>query len=66
MLWNGQFGGTDMNQGPTANPTIGTPKENNNLGFEGVETQAIAGLDVHRMTIDEDFIFSNNVYKDLF
>lgn len=66
MLWNGQFGGTDMNQGTEANWTIGTPKENNNLGFEGVETQAIAGLDVHRMTIDEDFIFSNNVYKDLF
>lgn len=55
MLWNGQFGATDQNIGTEANWTPGTPKEVNNLGFEGVETQAIAGLTVHRMAIDEDF-----------
>jgi cytochrome c peroxidase len=65
MLWNGQFGGTGTNQGTEANWTVGTPKEHNNLGFEGVETQAIAGLDVHRMTIDQDFI-QNSAYKDMF
>ena len=65
MLWNGQFGGTGTNQGTEANWTAGTPKEANNLGFEGVETQAIAGLDVHRLRIDEDFII-NSAYKDLF
>ena len=65
MLWNGQFGGTGTNQGTEASWTIGTPKETNTLGFEGVETQAIAGLDVHRLVIDEDFIL-NSAYKDLF
>jgi cytochrome c peroxidase len=65
MLWNGQFGGTGTNQGTEVNWTVGTPKEHNNLGFEGVETQAIAGLDVHRMTIDQDFI-QNSAYKDMF
>ena len=65
MLWNGQFGGTGTNQGTEANWTAGTPKEANNLGFEGVETQAIAGLDVHRLRIDEDFVI-NSAYKDLF
>lgn len=65
MLWNGQFGATGTNEGTEANWTIGTPIETNNLGFEGVETQAIAGLDVHRMVIDEDFII-NSEYKDLF
>ncbi|MCK8481918.1 cytochrome-c peroxidase [Psychroserpens algicola] len=65
MLWNGQFGGTGTNQGTEANWTVGTPKEVNNLGFEGVEIQAIAGLDVHRLVIDEAFILSSD-YKDMF
>tara|TARA_R110000868_G_scaffold176614_3_gene414522 strand:- start:18 stop:1370 length:1353 start_codon:yes stop_codon:yes gene_type:complete len=55
MLWNGQFGATDANIGTEANWTDGTPKATNNLGFEGVETQAIAGLTVHRMGIDKEF-----------
>ena len=65
MLWNGQFGAKGVNQGTEANWTVGTPKEKNNLGFEGLETQAIAGLDVHRLAVDENFIFTT-VYKDLF
>lgn len=65
MLWNGQFGGTGTNAGTEANWTVGTPKENNSLGFEGVETQAIAGLDVHRLLIDENFIL-NSDYKNMF
>ncbi|MBT8325886.1 MAG: cytochrome-c peroxidase [Winogradskyella sp.] len=65
MLWNGQFGASGMNQGTEASWTIGTPKENNNLGFEGVETQAISGLDVHRMIVDGNFIFST-IYKEMF
>ncbi|NNK80142.1 MAG: cytochrome-c peroxidase, partial [Flavobacteriales bacterium] len=51
MLWNGQFGATGMNVGTESQWTAGTPKETNNLGYEGVETQAIAGLGVHRMDI---------------
>ncbi|WP_203256409.1 cytochrome-c peroxidase [Hyunsoonleella ulvae] len=65
MLWNGQFGAIGANIGTEANWTTGTPKEANTFGFEGVETQAIAGLDVHRLIIEEDFII-NSDYKALF
>lgn len=65
MLWNGQFGAIGMNAGSEAQWTVGTPKEANALGFEGVETQAIAGLDVHRLTINANDII-NSSYKDLF
>lgn len=63
MLWNGQFGATGMNIGTESNWTEGTPKETNNLGFEGLETQAIAGLGVHRMDIDSNFLNNYPVYK---
>lgn len=65
MLWNGQFGAFGDNIGTEANWTEGTPKAANTFGFEGVETQAIAGLDVHRLIIEEDFI-TNSAYKDMF
>lgn len=54
-----------MNQGTESNWTVGTPKAVNALGFEGVEIQATAGLDVHRLVIDEDYII-NSSYKALF
>lgn len=65
MLWNGQFGGTAENQGTESSWTSNTPKEKNTLGFEGLETQAIAGLDVHRLLIDTTFLEYNG-YKPLF
>jgi cytochrome c peroxidase len=65
MLWNGQFGGVGTNQGTDANWTVDTPKAVNSLGFEGVETQAIAGIEVHRLVIDKDAIMSSS-YKSLF
>jgi cytochrome c peroxidase len=52
MLWNGQFGAAGLNLGTEGQWTIGTPKEFNTLGFLGLETQAIAGLHVHRMGLD--------------
>ncbi len=64
-LWNGQLGATGMNTNTQAQWTIGTPKEVNNLGFEGLETQAIAGLTVHRLTIDATLL-DNLGYKVLF
>ena len=65
MLWNGQFGATGLNVGTEARWTEGTPKAVNHLGFEGVETQAIAGLKVHRMDVDPDFCESTE-YKKYF
>lgn len=55
-LWNGQFGATGPNAGTEAQWTEDTPKENNHLGFEGVETQAIAGLSVHRMVLSDSLV----------
>ena len=52
LLWNGQFGATGVNTGTDAYWTPGTPIATNELGYEGLETQAIAGLGVHRMDIE--------------
>jgi cytochrome c peroxidase len=49
MLWNGQFGGVGPNLGTEDRWTPGSPKESNHLGMHGLETQAHAGLAVHRM-----------------
>ena len=49
MLWNGQFGGVGDNLGTEDRWTEGTPLESNRLGLHGLETQAHAGLVVHRM-----------------
>ena len=65
MLWNGQFGATDMNTGTEDKWESGTPIETNFLGYEGLETQAIAGLKVHRMENIKDFII-NSTYKNQF
>lgn len=53
QLWNGQFGATHLNEGTEYAWTVGTPKENNALGYQGLETQAIAGQKVHRLKVDE-------------
>lgn len=54
MLWNGQFGATGDNIGTEAQWTEGTPKAKNKLGYQGLETQAIAGLGVHRMDCNKE------------
>lgn len=66
MLWNGQFGATGVNVGTQSAWTAGTPKEKNHLGFQGVETQAIAGQGVHRLTVDTAYLRSRSQYYLLF
>lgn len=66
MLWNGQFGAHGANAGTESAWTAGTPKETNFLGFDGVETQAIAGLTVHRMDIETSSIPGLDEYRTLF
>jgi len=58
MLWNGQFGATGVNVGTQSQWTVGTPLEENFLGFEGTEIQAIAGSGVHRLDADSAFLAS--------
>ena len=65
MLWNGQFGATGTNAGTEANWTPNTPIETNTEGFEGVETQAIAGFNVHRLQIDQQFLDDLPTYKEM-
>jgi len=66
MLWNGQFGATGVNEG-TQDLWYGSEALTTNaLGFEGVETQAIAGLGVHRMSINPLEIKEYERYIDLF
>ncbi len=65
VLWNGQFGATGLNVGTEAQWTPDTPKETNNLGFEGLEIQAIAGLGVHRMECNTELV-NNSGYKAMF
>jgi len=67
MLWNGQFGATGVNTGTDPYWVPGTPIETNELGYEGLETQAIAGLNVHRMNIDSlPNILIDLGYKSMF
>ncbi len=68
-LWNGQFGATGLNAGTEAQWTAGTPKENNHLGYEGVETQAIAALSVHRLEMNESVcqqLGYDNLFDEVF
>ncbi len=66
LLWNGKLGATATNLAYESNFN---EDENttafNNLGFEGVETQAIVGLGVHRLKINE-FLEAYSEYVELF
>jgi len=54
LLWNGMFGATGLNTGTEANWTGDASV--NLLGFEGVESQAIKGLEAHRMSASIDMM----------
>jgi len=71
MLWNGQFGNTagGVNSTVDANrvTTTDTPKAENLRLLSGLETQAIAGLAVHRLDTDGDYVLNQNEeYQQLF
>ena len=66
LLWSGQFGGTALNVGTEDQWTDGTPKAVNQRGFEGLVTQAIAGMGVHRMEPKGEFFTQYPDYKPLF
>lgn len=72
MLWNGQFGNSSasaINAGiaPAVLATPGTPKVANTRGLSGVETQAVAGLGVHRLNVEVDSLLQSHPdYQALF
>lgn len=65
QLWNGQAGATYLNIDTKSLWKEGSDLAMNHLGYEGLETQSINGLGVHRLTIDEN-ITKLNAYKKLF
>lgn len=65
LLWNGQFGATQINEEFAGSYDPDTPPAVNDLGFEGLESQAIAGLTVHRHDFTPESIETNG-YKKYF
>lgn len=63
MRWNGSMGATGLNLGTEMQWTGAAA--NNNLGFEGVETQSIVALKGHRQEIDMNLVNTTS-YKSLF
>ena len=66
MLWGGKFGAKGVNSGTEAFWTEGTPLENNHFDFEGIETQALAGMGVHRLELDTSKLFDGTDYRQYF
>ena len=67
MLWNGQFGATGPNAGTNDRWSSDTPLALNRLGYQGLETQAIAGLTTHRMgDVRTSVAGTHDTYIDLF
>jgi cytochrome c peroxidase len=64
-LWNGQFGARGPNIGTEYAWWADSPRSFNHLGYHGLETQAIAGMEVHGLLVDED-ILDQYGYKELF
>ena len=66
MGWAGTFGVRGPNRGSDAFWEEGTLFEVNNLGYDGLESQAIAGLTKHRMDDFQNSIISTDpIYQDL-
>ena len=65
MLWNGAFGANGPNKGTEHLWGPMSPMWNNHFGHDGLESQAIGGLTVHRLKVDEDIV-TDLGYKDMF
>lgn len=65
MAWNGRFGSQGINKGQEALWNPSTPLGVNLLGYEGVESRAIAALNIHRFQINQ-LIVTELGYKDRF
>ena len=65
MLWNGQFGAGGDNVGTESQWFEDTPRSVNYLGFQGLESQAIAAIKIHRLEFSAENVESFG-YKNLF
>ena len=66
MGWSGKFGVRGPNTGTDALWADELPEVVNRLGYDGVESQAIAGMSIHRMdSIQNSVVVSNSTYQQL-
>lgn len=65
MLWSGSLGANGVNVGTEEHWVLNTAQDENFLGFDGVETQAITGQDIHRMEVVGNPIFTLPEYEAL-
>ncbi len=64
--WNGKFGAHGVNEGTEAVwGVFDSDTEINHLGYDGLESQNIEGLKVHRMRIDP-YVLDTLSYRSLF
>jgi len=63
--WNGRFGGGALNEGTEDRWKEEDGSEINHLGFLGLESQNIEGLDLHRMVVNKT-VLENLGYLPLF
>ncbi|MFT4665834.1 MAG: cytochrome c peroxidase [Polaribacter sp.] len=63
--WNGQFGAGGVNIGTESVWNNNTVTSVNHLGFSGIESQNIEGVELHRMVYDKAVVDSLG-YTDLF
>ena len=59
LLWNGSFGANGMNTGMQTTWQQDAATLVNDLGFDGVETQAIQGLIAHRLHLEDDLMLDS-------
>lgn len=64
-FWNGQFGGGGVNEGTEGVWDLRHDTELNHLGFQGIETQNMEGLETHRIGITKE-ILDEYGYTELF
>lgn len=64
-FWNGQFGSTLANVGTEHLWSNSHATERNHLGYEGIETQNMEGVDAHRMVITKE-LMDEYGYTELF
>lgn len=65
VTWNGQFGATDQNKFTDLSWSVGSYTDVNALGYQGLESQAIAALSMHRMSITKELALQYG-YEELF
>lgn len=66
MGWSGKFGAVGPNAGTEDRWNPEMPTGVNALGYEGLESQAIAGMRIHRMdSVQKTIVVSNSEYQSL-